>query len=128
MFSAKEITLLSRHDQSEADRATAMARAQEQRQQQLLELGSLYDTAKGQTKGVLASLIRELTGEDHELTDLESKGLNASIDPIIDNLANEAERRVVEPLTEHYRQIFELTRLDEAIGIYETEAEAVAAA
>jgi anti-sigma B factor antagonist len=31
-------------------------------------------------------------------------------------------------LTEHYRQIFELTRLDEAIGIYETEAEAVAAA
>ena len=31
-------------------------------------------------------------------------------------------------LTEHYRQIFELTRLDEAIGIYDSEAEAVAAA
>ena len=31
-------------------------------------------------------------------------------------------------LTEHYRQIFELTRLDEAIGIYETEADAIAAA
>jgi anti-sigma B factor antagonist len=31
-------------------------------------------------------------------------------------------------LNEHYRQIFELTRLDEAIGIYETEAEALAAA
>ena len=25
-------------------------------------------------------------------------------------------------LTEHYRQIFELTRLDEAIGIHDTEA------
>ena len=31
-------------------------------------------------------------------------------------------------LTDHYRQIFELTRLDEAIGIYDDEAAAVAAA
>lgn len=30
-------------------------------------------------------------------------------------------------LNEHYRQIFELTRLDEAIGIYTSEAEAVRA-
>lgn len=29
-------------------------------------------------------------------------------------------------LTEHYRQIFELTRLDEAIGIYDDEATALA--
>jgi anti-sigma B factor antagonist len=31
-------------------------------------------------------------------------------------------------LSEHYRQIFELTRLNEAIGIYEDENSAVAAA
>ncbi len=31
-------------------------------------------------------------------------------------------------LNEHYRQIFELTRLDEAIGIYADEAAAVTAA
>ncbi len=31
-------------------------------------------------------------------------------------------------LNDHYRQIFELTRLDEAIGIYPDEAAAVAAA
>ncbi len=31
-------------------------------------------------------------------------------------------------LNEHYRQIFELTRLDDAIGIYESEADALAAA
>jgi anti-sigma B factor antagonist len=31
-------------------------------------------------------------------------------------------------LSDHYRQIFELTRLDEAVGIHETEAEAVEAA
>ena len=31
-------------------------------------------------------------------------------------------------LSDHYRQIFELTRLDEAIGIHDTESEALAAA
>ncbi len=31
-------------------------------------------------------------------------------------------------LSEHYKHIFELTRLNEAIGIYETEAEAISAA
>jgi anti-sigma B factor antagonist len=31
-------------------------------------------------------------------------------------------------LSDHYRQIFELTRLDEAISIYDKEADAVAAA
>jgi anti-sigma B factor antagonist len=31
-------------------------------------------------------------------------------------------------LSDHYRQIFSLTRLDEAIGIYSDEAAAVAAA
>ena len=30
-------------------------------------------------------------------------------------------------LSDHYKQIFELTRLNEAIGIYDTEAEALAA-
>jgi anti-sigma B factor antagonist len=30
-------------------------------------------------------------------------------------------------LNDHYKQIFELTRLDEAIGIHETEAAAIAA-
>lgn len=31
-------------------------------------------------------------------------------------------------LTEHYKQIFELTRLDEAIGIYDSEDDALKAA
>jgi anti-sigma B factor antagonist len=43
--------------------------------------------------------------------------------------ANRAKQKLLAfGLTEHYRQIFELTRLDEAIGIYESEDEAVAAA
>ncbi len=31
-------------------------------------------------------------------------------------------------LSEHYRQIFELTRLDEAVGIHDSEAAALAVA
>jgi len=31
-------------------------------------------------------------------------------------------------LSDHYRQIFELTRLDEAVGIHDSEAEALASA
>jgi anti-sigma B factor antagonist len=43
--------------------------------------------------------------------------------------ANRAKQKLLAfGLSEHYRQIFELTRLDEAIGIYDGEAEAVAAA
>ena len=30
-------------------------------------------------------------------------------------------------LSEHYRQIFDLTRLNEAIGLYDSQAEALAA-
>ena len=39
--------------------------------------------------------------------------------------ANRQRQRLVAfGLNEHYRQIFELTRLDEAIGIFDSEAEA----
>ena len=43
--------------------------------------------------------------------------------------ANRQQQRLLAyGLSEHYRQIFELTRLDEAIGIYGSEEEALAAA
>ncbi|MCY7304467.1 MAG: STAS domain-containing protein [Thermoleophilia bacterium] len=43
--------------------------------------------------------------------------------------ANRAKQKLLAfGLTEHYQEIFELTRLDEAIGIYATEADALAAA
>jgi anti-sigma B factor antagonist len=38
------------------------------------------------------------------------------------------QRMLAYGLSEHYRQIFELTRLDEAIAIHETEDAALAAA
>ena len=43
--------------------------------------------------------------------------------------ANRAKQRLLAcGLSEHYRQIFELTRLNDAIGIYANEAEALRAA
>ena len=43
--------------------------------------------------------------------------------------ANRQRRRLLAfGLTEHYREIFSLTRLDEAIGIFGSEQEALAAA
>jgi anti-sigma B factor antagonist len=43
--------------------------------------------------------------------------------------ANRQRQRILAyGLSEHYRQIFELTRLDDAIGIHDSEADAVAAA
>jgi anti-sigma B factor antagonist len=43
--------------------------------------------------------------------------------------ANRAKQRLLAcGLNEHYRQILELTRLDDAIGIHGSEAEAIAAA
>jgi anti-sigma B factor antagonist len=42
--------------------------------------------------------------------------------------ANRARQRLLAfGLTEHYRQIFELTRLDEAVSIYDDEQSALAA-
>jgi anti-sigma B factor antagonist len=42
--------------------------------------------------------------------------------------ANRAKQRLLAcGLNDHYRQIFELTRLDEAISIFDTEADALAA-
>ena len=38
------------------------------------------------------------------------------------------QRVLAHGLSDHYRQIFELTRLDEAVGIHDTEDDALAAA
>jgi len=40
----------------------------------------------------------------------------------------QGQRLIAVGLNEHYRQIFELTRLNEAIGVYDNEAAALAAA
>jgi anti-sigma B factor antagonist len=58
---------------------------------------------------------------------MNSSGIGLLITLLI--RANRKKQRLLAyGLSEHYQQIFELTRLNEAISIYDREAEAVAAA
>jgi anti-sigma B factor antagonist len=62
-----------------------------------------------------------------ELEYMNSGGIGLLVTVLV--RANRAKQKLLAfGLTEHYQQIFELTRLDEAIGIYATEADALAAA
>jgi anti-anti-sigma factor len=61
-------------------------------------------------------------------TDLEymnSSGIGLLVTLLI-RAQRQKQRLVAFGLSDHYRQIFDLTRLNEAIGIYEGEASAVA--
>ena len=57
---------------------------------------------------------------------MNSGGIGLLVTLLIRAQRNE-QRLLAYGLSEHYRQIFELTRLNEAIGIFSTEADAVAA-
>ena len=83
-------------------------------------LGEAYaEAAEGGTKAVILNF----AGLEY----MNSGGIGLLVTILV--RANRAKQKLLAfGLTEHYRQIFELTRLDEAIGIYPTEAEAVAAA
>ncbi len=62
-------------------------------------------------------------------TDLEymnSSGIGLLVTLLI-RVQRQKQRLLAYGLSEHYQHIFELTRLNEAIGIYNTEAEALAA-
>jgi anti-sigma B factor antagonist len=78
--------------------------------------------AEGGAEGTTA-VILNFTGLEY----MNSGGIGLLVTVLV--RANRAKQKLLAyGLTEHYKQIFELTRLDEAIGIYETEADAVAAA
>jgi anti-sigma B factor antagonist len=62
-----------------------------------------------------------------ELSYMNSGGIGLLVTLLV--RANRQGRRLLAfGLSEHYRQIFELTRLDEAVGIHDSEQDAVAAA
>ena len=83
-------------------------------------LGEAYaEGAEGGTRAVILNF----SGLEY----MNSGGIGLLVTLLV--RANRAKQKLLAfGLTEHYRQIFELTRLDEAIGIYTSEAEAVAAA
>ncbi len=62
-----------------------------------------------------------------ELEYMNSSGIGLLVTLLI-RVQRQKRRMLAYGLSEHYLQIFELTRLDEAIGIYENEAGALAEA
>ena len=74
-------------------------------------------------EGATRAVILNFTGLEY----MNSGGIGLLVTMLV--RANRQRQRLMAlGLTDHYRQIFELTRLDEAIGIYDTEDAAVAAA
>src|SRR6266536_4891653 len=58
---------------------------------------------------------------------MNSSGIGLLVTLLI-RVNRQGQKLMVFGLSEHYRHIFELTRLNEAIGVYGNEAEALAAA
>ena len=62
-----------------------------------------------------------------ELSYMNSGGIGLLVTLLV-RVNRRSQRLLAFGLSEHYSQIFELTRLDEAVGIHDSEAEALAAA
>jgi len=88
----------------------------------------------GASEPVLMDAFSRATGEDARAVILNFSGLeymnSGGIGLLVTMLvrANRQQQKLMAlGLTDHYRQIFSLTRLDEAIGVYDTEEQALAA-
>jgi len=85
--------------------------------------GALME-AYGQASGpTTRAILLNFTGLEY----MNSSGIGLLVTLLI-RVNRQKQRLLAYGLSEHYRQIFELTRLNEAIAIHATEAEALAAA
>jgi anti-sigma B factor antagonist len=75
------------------------------------------------SKNGASSIVLNFSGLDY----MNSSGIGLLVTMLI-RTQRQKQSLMAYGLSEHYRQIFELTRLNEAIGIYENEASAMAAA
>jgi anti-sigma B factor antagonist len=73
--------------------------------------------------GGVRTICLNFTGLDY----MNSSGIGLLVTLLI-RVQRQKQRLVAYGLTDHYLQIFELTRLNEAIGIYDSEAAALAGA
>jgi anti-sigma B factor antagonist len=81
-------------------------------------MGAYSEASNGTTKAVILDF--------SDLNYMNSSGIGLLVTLLI--RANRQKQKLMAiGLNDHYRQIFQLTRLDEAIGIYDSEAEALAA-
>jgi len=83
------------------------------------ELMAAYNTA---SNGRAHTIILNFTDLDY----MNSSGIGLLVTLLI-RAQRQKQRLLACGLTDHYRQIFSLTRLDEAIGIFDSEADAVTA-
>ena len=76
------------------------------------------EASNGKTKAVIIDF--------SDLEYMNSSGIGLLVTLLI-RANRQKQQLMVVGLNDHYRQIFQLTRLDEAIGIYDSEANALAA-
>ena len=84
--------------------------------------GALMDAYTQASNGNTHAIILNFSGLEY----MNSSGIGLLVTLLI-RVNRQKQKLLAYGLSEHYRQIFELTRLNEAIGIYATEAEALAA-
>ena len=83
---------------------------------------ALMDAYKQASNGNTHAIILNFSGLEY----MNSSGIGLLVTLLI-RVNRQRQKLLAYGLSEHYRQIFELTRLNEAIGIYATEAEALTA-
>ena len=85
--------------------------------------GALMDAYNQACNGNTRAIILNFSGLEY----MNSSGIGLLVTLLI-RVNRQKQKLLAYGLSEHYQQIFELTRLNEAIGLYPSEAEAVAAA
>jgi anti-sigma B factor antagonist len=85
--------------------------------------GVLMDAYGQASDGKVRAIVLNFEGLEY----MNSSGIGLLVTLLI-RVNREKQRLLTYGLSEHYRNIFQITRLDDAIGIYDTEEEAVRAA
>jgi anti-sigma B factor antagonist len=85
--------------------------------------GVLMDAYNQASDGSVRAIILNFEGLEY----MNSSGIGLLVTLLI-RINREKQKLLTYGLSEHYRSIFQITRLDDAIGIHETESEAVEAA
>lgn len=81
-------------------------------------MAAYQEASNGRTRAIILNFTA--------LEYMNSSGIGLLVTMLI-RVQRQKQQLLVFGLSDHYQQIFELTRLNEAIGIYENEAEALAA-
>ena len=85
--------------------------------------GVLMDAYGQASDGRVHAIVLNFEGLEY----MNSSGIGLLVTLLI-RINREKQRLITYGLSEHYRNIFQITRLDDAIGIYDSEEEAIRAA